>query len=366
MKIILDKNVFLEKLSLASRFTSQRSTTSQILQGVLIQGDKKEINFYSSNLNNYFHTKIKQEAEKEINFLIEPQKTIEFLTLLQPGKINLEISEKKITISQNKTTGSFPLLAPSDFPLPPKKSKNEQKLKTKDFFKNLSLVIFSAAKDEGRPVLTGVNFVANKDLTMVTTDGFRLSLVKIEKQLDHPPFIIPAGFLEEVLKLASDEEEIGFMYIEEEKTVVFKIGLTEVYSRLIEGEFPPFEKVIPEKKETKTTIDKDELLRAIKLISIFAKDQSNIIVFDFKKEKLVIRPKTEIKEDATEIDIKTEGEEQTVAFNYRFLIDFLNHVPENKKNISIEVLRSDAPVVFRIEDKPNFLHIIMPVRIQED
>ncbi len=366
MKIILDKNVFLEKLSLASRFTSQRITTSQILQGVLIKGDKKEISFYSSNLNNYFHTKIKKETEKETNFLIEPQKIIEFLTLLQPGKINLEINEKKITISQNKTTGSFPLLMSSDFPLPPKKGKIEQKIKTKDFFNNLSLVIFSAAKDEGRPVLTGVNFVANKDLTLVTTDGFRLSLVKIEKQLDHPPFIIPAGFLEEVLKLASDEEEIGFLYIKEEKTVVFKIGPTEVYSRLIDGDFPPFEKVIPEKKETKLIIDKDELLRSIKLISIFAKDQSNIIIFDFKKEKLIIRPKTETREDTTEIDVKIEGEEQTVAFNFRFLIDFLNHVPENKKNILIEVLRPDAPVVFRIENKPNFLHIIMPVRIQED
>lgn len=365
MKIILDKNIFLEKLSLASRFTSQKTTTSQILQGVLIRGDKKEINFYSSNLNSYFHTKIKQEMEKEISFLIEPQKTIEFLTLLQPGKINIDIQEKKIIISQNKTTGTFPLLAPADFPLPPKKGKNEQKLKTKDFFNNLSLVIFSSAKDEGRPVLTGVNFVANKDLTLVTTDGFRLSLVKMEKQLDHPPFIIPAGFLEEVLRLAGGEEEISFLYIEEEKTVVFKMGATEVYSRLIDGEFPPFEKVIPEKKEMKITVDKDELLRAIKLISIFAKDQSNIIVFDFKKEKLVIRPKTEDKEDTTEIDVGLEGEEQTVAFNYRFLTDFLNHVPENKKNISIEVLRPDAPVVFRVEDKPNFLHIIMPVRIQE-
>jgi len=366
MKIILEKNIFLEKLSLAARFTSQRTAATQILQGVLVKGNKKEISFYSSNLNNYFHTKIKQETEKEIIFLLEPQKIIEFLTLIPAGKINIDLEDKKIIISQNKTKGAFPLLAPLDFPLPPKKEKKAQKIKTKDFFNDLSLILFSAAKDEGRPVLTGINFVADKDLTLVSTDGFRLSLIKIKKQLEHPPFIIPASFLEEVSKLARDEDEIGFLYIEEEKTVVFEIKKTEVYSRLIEGDFPPFEKVIPEKRETKTTLDKDELLRAIKLISIFAKEQSNIIIIDFKKEKVIVRPKKEKKEDVTEIDAKTEGEEQTIAFNYRFLIDFLNHVPENKKNILVEVLRPDAPVVFKIQDKSNFLHIIMPVRIQED
>jgi DNA polymerase-3 subunit beta len=262
--------------------------------------------------------------------------------------------------------GSFPLLSPADFPLPPEIKKIEQNLKTTEFFKCLSLIIFSAAKDEGRPVLTGIDFISNDELTIVATDGFRLSLIKTKKQVDHPPLIIPASFLEEILKIASKEEELGFQFIQDEKMVVFAFGQNKIYSRLIDGEFPPFEKVIPEKKETRVTLEKPELLRAIKLISIFAREQSNIVVFDFKKDRLFIRPKTESKENLTEIEIKTEGEEQTVAFNYRFLIDFLNHVPEDQKNITIDVLRPDAPVVFRIKDKPNFLHIIMPVRIQED
>ncbi len=365
MKIILDKNLFNEKLSLATRFTSQRSTPSQILQGVLIKGDKNEINLYSSNLNCFFHTKIKKEIEKEISILVEPQKIMEFLSLLQQGNIEIEILEKKIVISQNKTIGSFPLLVPQDFPLPPKISGKEQKIKAKSLIEDLSQIIFSSARDEGRPVLTGVDFVVNEDLTLVTTDGFRLSLIKTKKQLEHPPLIIPAAFLEEVIRVVEKEDDVGFFYIEEEKTVVFKTAQNEFYSRLIEGDFPPFEKVIPEKKTTSTTLDKEDLLRSIKLISIFVKDQSNIVVFDFKKEKIIIRPKNEQKENTTEIETKIEGDEQAVAFNYRFLIDFLNHVPENKNEISIEVLRPDAPVVFRIVGKENYIHIIMPVRIQE-
>jgi len=365
MKIILDKNIFLEKISLASRFTSQRLTAAQILQGILIKSDKKEISFYSSNLTQYFYTKIKKETEKEFRFLIEPQKIIEFLSLFSSGEITIEIKENKIIISQGKTKGTFPLLSSVDFPLPPEIKKIEQNLKTVEFFKSLSMVVFSAAKDEGRPALAGVNFISNNELTMVATDGFRLSLIKTKKQIDHPPFIIPANFLEEILKIANKEEELGFQFIQDEKMVVFAFGQNKIYSRLIEGEFPPFEKVIPEKKETRVTLEKPELLRAIRLISIFAREQSNIVVFDFKKDRLFVRPKMELKENLTEVETKTEGEEQTVAFNYRFLIDFLNHVPEDQKNIIIDVLRPDAPVVFRIKEKPNFLHIIMPVRIQE-
>jgi len=364
MKLVFDKNKLFEKISLASRFTSERITSAQILQGVLIKGEDNILNFYSSNLNNFFHTTIKIKLEEKVNILIEPKKILEFLSLLPEGKIEVEILEKKIIIAQQKTKGAFPLLTATDFPLPPKIEEKEQKVKTKIFKKNLSLILFSAAKDEGRPALAGVNFVANDELTMVTTDGFRLSLVKTEKQINHPSFIIPAAFLEEVLKLIIDEEEIIFVFLKEEKTVVFKIGENEVFSRLIDGEFPPFEKVIPEKYVTKAVVDREELIRSIKLIAVFARERSNIIILNFKKNELIVRPKTEAQEDSTLIEATVDGEEQVVAFNYKFLLDYLLHC-EDKKNIIVEILRSDAPVVFKTEEKANNLHIVMPVRIQE-
>ena len=366
MKIVLDKNIFFDKLSIASRFISERINSPQLLQGVLIKGDKNEIDIYSSNLNNFFHTKIKIKIDKKINILIEPKKILEFLSFLPAGKIELEFMDKKLTISQLKTKGTFPLMFAEDFPLPPKTEENEQKIKTKTLKKNLSQILFSAARDEGRPALTGVNFLTNDDLTMVTTDGFRLSLIKTQKQTDHPPFIVPAEFLEEVVRLIKDEEEVVFIFSKEEKIVVFKIGDNELYSRLIEGEFPPFEKVIPDKHLTRAIINKEELVRAVKLIAVFARDSSNVVVLNFKNNELLIRPKTDGQENSTLLEIKSEGEEQKVAFNYRFLLDFLNHSSEEEKNIVVELLRSDAPVVFRTEKQPNYLHIIMPVRIQED
>ena len=365
MKIILEKDLLCEKLSLASRFISERISSPQTLQGVLITGSKEGTNLYSSNLNSYFHTKIKIRSPEKFVALIEPRKIIEFLSLLPAGRVEIEIQEKKIIFRREKTIGVFSLLNSTDFPLPPKINASEQKIKTKAFKKNLEQVLFSAAKDEGRPALSGVNAITNGDLTLVATDGFRLSLAKMEKQVSHPPFIAPAAFLEEVLRLIGDEQEIQFFFLKEEKTIAFKIGDNELFSRLIEGEFPPFEKVIPDKFLTRAVVDKEELIRAIKLVAVFARDLSNVVVLNFKENELVVRPKSTGQENKTTIEIKTEGEEQTTAFNYKFLLDFLNHVSAGEKNIIIEILRADAPVVFKEEGGKDHLHIIMPVRIQE-
>ncbi len=365
MKIIFNKNLLFKKLTLASYFISEKISSPQILQKVLIKGNKDIIEFYSSNLNNFFYTKIKTKIKEKIELLLEPKKILEFLSLLPAGEVIVEILEKKIIISQQKTKGVFPRFPAADFPFPPKTEEKEQKIKATTLKQALAQILFSAAKDEGRPALSGVNFITNEDLTLVTTDGFRLSLLKIKKQIVHPPFIIPASFLEEVLKIMEEEEEVSFSYLKEEKTVVFKIGDNNLYSRLIEGEFPPFERVIPDKYTTKVIIDKEEMLRAIKLIAIFARDFSNVIILNLKKNEVVIQPKTESQENQTILEAKTEGEEQKIAFNYRFLLDFLNHLSD-EKNIVIEVTRPDAPAVFRSEKKPNYLHIIMPVRIQND
>jgi len=365
MKLVLDKNILSDKLDIASCFISERNTSLPILQGIQIKGKKNELHFYSSNLNSSFHTKIKNPINKELDFIIEPRKILEFLSFLSPGKIEIEVSDKKIEIIQGKTKGTFALLNAKDFPLTPVIDGEGQKIKTKAFRKNLDQILFSAAKDEGRPVLTGVNFITNEEQVIVATDGFRLSLVKTPKQMDYPSIIVPAAFLEEVFRLIDDEEEVSTFFLSEEKMIVFRTKDSEFFSRLIEGDFPPFEKVIPEKYVTRTLIDRDEFIRAIKLISVFARELSNIVVLNFKKDGLLVRPKTDKQENSTQIESKMEGEDQTVAFNYKFLLDYLTHVGGDKKNIIIEILRPDAPVVFKTEDKSNSLHIIMPVRIQE-
>lgn len=372
MKISLIKDVFLDKLNLVSKFTSSRLATVSTLQGVLIEIKKENMHFYATDLNSYIHTILKIKNEEETKFVVDPKKLSEFLSFLSAASIDLEIKENQLIIKSGKTIGTFPLLNSNDFPPLPQFKEDKQPISKDILVNNLSLVLFAASSDETRPVLTGVNFVTSGEgVNLVATDGFRLSLLRVEKQiaLPLPSLILPADFLDNLLRFLKTEAKnkkttINFGYSKSEKVIVFQTEENEFYSRLIEGDFPQYEKVIPEGVKTKIKMSKEELLRNIKLASIFARDYSNIVIFDLRKTGLYITPrvdKTETTNTAYQ-EVEFEGEEQRIAFNFRFVLEFLNHIESDK--IILEILRPDAPSIFKLEDNPNFLHLIMPVRIE--
>lgn len=365
MKISLSKEILLERLSLASKFTSSKFSSIATLQGVLIEGNNEEIVFYSTDLNVFFRTSLKIKGDKSFKAVIEPKRALEILSLLQPGMIDIEIKESSVEISQGRTKTSLSLISYEDFPKPPETKEKRQMIKTNFLTKDLPLVIFAASSDETRPVLTGINFISSdEELIIVATDGFRLSLMKTKKERDFPSMLIPKDFLMEIVRLARDEKEIGFTYLKSEKLVLFEIGENLFYSRLIEGEFPEFEKVLPVEKKTTVIVDREEFLRNVRLTSVIARDYSNIVICEFKKDGIYIGPKTD-SGDTNEAfqEAEFEGDEQKVAFNFKFLADFLNNI--DSKKIVLEILRPDAPVVFKLEGNRDFLHVIMPIRIQE-
>ncbi len=365
MKINVSRDLLMDKLNLTSRFTSNKLSSATALQGVLFKGSGDTIHMYATNLNAYIHTTIKTKVESEFQMVIEPKKIIEFLHFLTPGDVTFELKEKLITITKEKTKGNFPLMEQDEFPMPPELTEKEQSLDSSFLTKNIPMVLFTASQDESRPVLTGVNFThIEDDLVIVSTDGFRLSIMKEKHHDNIPSMIIPADFLQEIIRNLKGQKEVLFTFSEKEKIVRFTLGEDSYYSRIIEGSFPEFQKVIPVEYKTKATVEVQEMLRNIKLISVFARDYSNVVICDFKPDGLYIKPKREDGDENTAfIDVKVDGDEQKVAFNFKFLIDFLSHV--EGEEIDIEILRPDSPVIFRPKSNPSFFHIIMPVRIQQ-
>ncbi|MBW7960499.1 DNA polymerase III subunit beta [Microgenomates bacterium UTCPR1] len=365
MKFSINKEEFLAKIILSSRFTSSKLSSSTSLQGVFLKKEKDKIHFYSTNLNLYYHGFMKLVEKGDFITVIEPKKISEFLSLLPQGNVEVDVREKSIVLIQGKTKGEFPVFSSSDFPILKESKSEKQKIST-DFFKNiLPLISFSASTDETRPVLTGVNFVsADGSTQLVTTDGFRLSLYSFKENISISSVIVPTSFLIEVGRLIGGEKEVVFNIDNEEKILTFFLKEDELSTRLIEGEYPPYEKVIPSERKTTILVDKDEFLRNIKIVSVFARDLSNIVVLDTDDNGIKISPKAgNNEENTTYQDAKIEGEKQKIAFNYRFLVDLLSSIPAKK--VIIELLRSDAPAVFKGEKDGSFLHIIMPVRVQE-
>ena len=365
MNITLDRDKLLEKLNLANKFASNRLSSMAALQGVLMEIAENEAHLYSTNLSYYYHGAMKVSGGSPAKIIIDARKIGEFLNLMPAGNLEVEIDEKTIAFTQGKIHGKFPLMKMEDFPLPPKIEEKRQKIPGEFMVKNLPPVLFAAARDESRPVLSGINFLRmDEQLYIVATDGFRLSLIKTNNKFDFPPMLVPAEFITEILRQLAGVKELEFGFSSEEKAAVFKTGDDEFYTRLIEGDFPPFEKVIPAEFATKVVLDTEEAARYVKLISVVARDFSNIVICEFKKSGVIYHPKTDAGGGNSAVqEAEFEGDEQKVAFNYKFLLDFLNNFGEKK--VVVEILRSDAPIVFKKEKDPGFLHIIMPVRIQE-
>ncbi len=365
MQITIDKESLQKVLTQASHFTSSRIGATAGLQGILFSYEKGKLHIYSTNLNTFFHTHIEAKGEDDAKFLLDPHKVIEFVSLLSNGEVMLLIEKDKIIFSQKKTKGSFSFLSHVDFPTPPTVEGQGQEIEIRKFEKVLSLVLFSASRDLSRPVLSGINFVEKDgEMDIVTTDGFRLSLFHMKNELKMRSMLIPAEFLLELMRNIKEKKTITINYLNKEKMVYFKTDNEEYYTRLIEGDFPPYERVIPVEKKTTVIVEKEELIRNVKLISVFARDFSSIIICHFKKGELTLSPKIEGgAENSTTQEIEIEGDEMKVAFNFKFLLEFLNTINDDK--ITIELLRPDAPVVLKVSKEKDYLHIIMPVRIQE-
>jgi DNA polymerase-3 subunit beta len=311
--------------------------------------------------------KIEEEGEISI-----PAKVItDLISNLPKETISLESEKEQLKVSTTGFSSTILGIDPTDFPKVPNSldDKNTIAFSKKEISDCLNKVTFAASVDETRPILTGVLFILDKDsLSLVATDGFRLSkkviLLKGGKS-EKKTVVIPKGILGEINRGVFEAEEILFDLEESEKQIIFGIEDTVLTSRLLEGEYPDFEKIIPKESSIKITLDKEEFLRAVKLASIFARESANVVKIKALKDSIKVSAESGAAgSQETRVDAKVEkggNEDFEIAFNYRYMEDFLHSVVGEE--VRMEFLNSTSAGVFRDTGDSNYLHLIMPVKI---
>ncbi|OGH08626.1 MAG: hypothetical protein A2152_01350 [Candidatus Levybacteria bacterium RBG_16_35_6] len=167
----------------------------------------------------------------------------------------------------------------------------------------------------------------------------------------------------ELTRLPSDGD-IEFYFDEPNNQAVFKSENIILSSRVLEGAFPDYQKIIPKDFMLKILAEKDDLIQAVKLASVFARDSANIVKLSIKKGKLEFSTESQLSgRQKTKIEAKIDGEDLDIAFNYRFLEEILQAIEE--EDVSIEFSGSSSPAVFKDLKNSNFLHLIMPVKLQD-
>lgn len=354
------------------------STRSQlpILLNFLIEAKDGKLSISATDLEIGIVVDVPAKIEKE-GAITVPAKTFTELTGAIPlDKITLETTEEGLELTGDKTKTVFQVTPAEEFPkLYEEKGKQIFTLKKETIEKDFSKIVFAASPDSERPALSGVLIKEEKEgFLLVATDGYRLSLKKqalqnIKKEKSEEPIsmLVPSRVVRELIQMEKDMEGGNVVvYASKEKNqIIFFQNDTSLVGRLIEAEFPNYEKIIPTDFSTKTLIEKNDLQKAIKAGYVFARQTAGIIRLAIKKDKIIVSANApSVGKNTIEVDAKTSGEENEIAFNARYLLDFLSN--STSETISFEMTGPLNPGVFKEEEDSSFLHLIMPIRVQAE
>lgn len=363
---ILQENL-LKALSRTTRVLTAKAQLP-ILQNVLLITEEGGLRVTATNLETTETVRVGAKVEKEGGLCVPGRTLTELVISLSQEPVHLVVQEGGLHVASGGSRAVIAGVAASEFPPIQNPAKTKRTKTKKDvLIRALDRVLFAAATDEGRPLLTGVKMITQGEATMVVaTDGYRLSLQKITQPLvERLDAVIPARALTEVLKVCIEEknlDETGLSLTDEGQLYVV-VGDTEITTRLIAGEYPNFEKIIPKSFTTRVLVDKQSLARAVKSAAIFARDSANIIRFHIENQSIIVSANApQVGENSVEVDAKVDGEGGDMALNSRFLLDFFANF--NEEELIFEMTGSLNPGVFRPVKDESFLHLIMPVRVQ--
>jgi DNA polymerase III subunit beta len=373
MKLIVSRKTLLNSLSTSSHFTTQK-VQLPILANVLLKASNNKLSISATNLEMSFLSLIAAKSEQEGEITVPSKIFYEVVSNLNSENIEINVDKETLEVKNEKFSSKILGINASDFPqVPGSLSKNALKIEAGLLPESLSKVMYAVSSDESRPLLTGVLFLFNNDkLSLVATDGFRLSKVECTIKGSGKEFrvIIPKGILVELSKPAKNEE-ILFEYNSNDKQVVFQIGDMVISSRVIEGDFPDYEKIIPSNSRLKLSVDREDLMQGVKLASVFARSSSNVANFTIKEDSFKITAESASSGSQENfVDAKIEPDDKdvfagsngfTIAFNCGFVEDYLNSI--DKGSVDIGFNDANSPGVFLNSEDKNLLHLIMPVKI---
>lgn len=361
-----------KKLPLLSKVTSSKAQLP-VLQNILLVAKDGKVTISATDLEIGIQVHIAANVEQEGEITVPARQFTELVGSLPREKITLETKDNALWLTSKKTKSIFQTITADEFPkLYEQKGEEIAIITYKNLHKILSSILFSASIDTSRPALSGVYITAVEDedkdmFFIVATDGYRLSLVKSAIKLTlKKPLLISARILRELLLLKNeDDTKITIFAADTSNQVVFEQEDTVLVGRLLEAQFPDYEKIIPQSATTKVIFDRDEMEKAVKMAAIFARESANIIRFTIKKDNVTVTANApQTGENTIEVEAKLTGEENEIAFNAKYLLDLFANVKEEE--MVLEMTSPTSPGVFKVVGDTTFLHLIMPIRIQSE
>lgn len=359
---------------------STKNINLPILKNVLIKIQNKNLVFTSTNLEIAINCYLRGKVDLDGEFTAPLKLISEYINLLPNEKIDLELTENNfLEIKCNKYETKIKGLPAGDFPLIPKVERQKiTKLKLKDLKKAIEEVIFSVSPNETRAEISGILFDFNNleknKLVLAATDSFRLSERKIELKEELPPtkIIVPLRTIQELNRILSLKEINGetlelvigdnqILFLIEEVNISSNFPSIELISRLIEGQYPNYRQIIPDQFKTSVIINRHDLLKAVKVTSLFSKTGLNDITLEInpeQKELLILGEDNQLGQNKANVEAELKGDKNKIVLNYRYLIDGLNSFQDEM--ITLKLIDGNNPCLIKGESEGYY--IVMPIK----
>lgn len=363
-------------LGIVGRAVATR-TTLPITNNILLETDQSRLKLVATNLEMAISCWIGSKIEEEGTITVPAKLLTEFINSLPKDKVDVSMAPKTKTLSVRcaRYEARISGMDAKDFPPIPTVDKGiNTSIDVEALRQAIIKVVFAAASEESRPVLTGIDAKFDGSmLTLAAADGFRLAVYKVTlaKPVSQKiEIIIPAKTLAELNRLMGDQEEPVEVTVNPNKSqILFKLKNIELVSQLIQGTFPQYEQLIPTSTGTKATVDVTEFLRATRTAAIFARDGTGIVRLiiapggELTPGKMTISARSEeIGDDQGEIDAIVQGNEAKIAFNGKYLTDVLNVIKEAQ--VMLETSSPSSPGVIKPVGSDNYVHVVMPMFVQ--
>ncbi len=363
MQIKVQKDEFLKAINTTSGAISSKATPP-ILSNILIQSDgPDQILLTGTDLELGIRTQCPATVSLQGSITVPAKKLYEIIRELTPGEIEVTVAKNNaVNIKTSKSFFKIMGLEPDDFPkLPEPAPEQSFELDQQVLKQCLALTSFAISRDETRYTLNGVLVILrNKTARFVATDGKRLA--SIEKNLNLSSdvvleAIIPSKTVSELIKTLSEGKA---KVVSAQNQIIFQLGTTTFVSRLIEGRFPNYEQVIPKEEKTTARVSRQELLSAMKRVSLLTSQENQSVKLDFIKGRVLISSRSpNVGEAKEEVQAEVVGDNLAIGFNPSYVIDVLKNV--ETEEVLLSMTEPDKPGLIKSED--GYLYVVMPMQL---
>lgn len=362
MKFRCERDVLVEALGTAGRAVTGRGGLPG-LSGVRadLQGD--ELRLTGSDLDLTITVAVTVAGEADGVAVIPARLAQDIVRALEPGAVAIAADGDELSISAGRSQFSIRLIAGDEFPRISELPGEPVSLISSDLSEALKQVVLAASNDDSRPILTGVQLSAEQGgLRLVATDSYRLGMRDLPGTsiLDEgQSVLVPSRALQELNRILGHSEQVSLRLGEREAS--FEAGPVTLITRLIEGEFPNYRGLIPESHPNVLTLQRDELLDALRRVKLLAREATPVRL-EMSADGVELAAVTQDVGTAREmLEGDYVGEPLTVAFNPQFLLEGVEVA--TSEQVTLSTIDELKPALVRMADNPDFLYLLMPVRV---